>query len=175
MISGCGGSVTSELPSYDPEYAATKALGLYDRNSDGKLSTDELLDCPAFAVGKPRIDRDADGTITAEEIRSRFEALAKQSDIKALDLRVTAQRRPLGGATVTFTPEPFMGDGLQSYAGVTTEQGMCELIGTNVDLYGLPVGYYKVHVVHEGLGVDSIRGSEVADDTPMGNRLEIAL
>jgi hypothetical protein len=68
-----------------------------------------------------------------------------------------------------------MGDGLQSYSGVTSEQGRCEPIGGEVDLYGLPVGYYKVHIVHEGQGIDATRGCEVADDAPTGNRIEIAL
>jgi hypothetical protein len=172
---GCGRTVTSQLPSYDPAFAASKAMELYDRNNDGKLAADELSECPALLVGLPRIDRNNDRTITAEEIQARFEALEQQSDIKAIDLLVTSKRRPLGGATVTFTPEPFMGDGLQPYSGTTTEQGRCELIGSQVDLYGLPVGYFKVHVVHEGQRIDAIKGCEVADDSPEGNRIEIAL
>jgi len=174
-ITGCGGSVASQLPSYDPVQAASKAMELYDRNGDGKLAADELRECPALVVGLPRIDRNSDRSITAEEIQARFEALDNQSDIKGLDLSVTSQRRPLGGATVTFTPEPFMGEGLQSYSGVTSEPGRCELVGSEVDLYGLPVGYYKVHIVHEGQGINAIRGAEIADDAPAGNRLELAL
>jgi hypothetical protein len=172
---GCGGSVTSQLPSYDPSFAATKALELYDGNKDQKLTADELRECPALLIGIARIDRNKDRTITADEIQARFEALKPQSDIKAIDLSITSKRRPLGGATVTFTPEPFMGDDLQSYSGPTTEQGRCELIGSQVDLYGLPVGYYKVHVVHAGQGIDAVQGCEIADDSPAGNRIEIAL
>jgi hypothetical protein len=175
VTSGCGGSVTSQLPTYDPPFAATKALELYDSNKDGKLSLEELRECPALLAGISRIDRDKDQTVTAEEIQARFEALKSQSDIKTIDLSITSKRRPLGGATVTFTPEPFMGDDLQSYSGTTTEQGRCELIGSQVDLYGLPVGYYKVHVVHAGQGIDAIEGCEIADDSPAGNRIEIAL
>jgi hypothetical protein len=145
----------------------------YDRNGDGQLAADELRDCPALLIGRPRIDRNSDGVITAEEIQARFAALKLQSDIKVLDLRVTAKKRPLSGATVTFTMEPLMGEGLQSYSGMTNEQGMCELIGTKVDLYGVPVGYYTVHITHAGQAIDATRGCEVADD--VGNRLEIAL
>jgi hypothetical protein len=175
VINGCGKSVTSQLPSYDPPFAATKAMELYDGNKDGKLGTDELRDCPSFLIGLPRIDRNKDRIITAEEIQARFEALKPQSDIKTIDLTITSKRRPLGGATVTFTPEPFMGDDLQSYTGTTTEQGRCELIGSEVDLYGLPVGYYKVRVIHETQGIDAIQGCEVADDSPAGNRIAISL
>jgi hypothetical protein len=172
---GCGRAITSQLPSYDPAFAASKAMELYDRNNDRKLAPDELGECPALLVGLARIDRNNDHTITAEEVQARFVALEQQSDIKTIDLLVTSKGRPLGGATVTFTPEPFMGDGLQSYSGTTTERGWCELIGSQVDLYGLPVGYFKVHVVHEGQGIDAIKGCEVADDSPEGNRIEIAL
>jgi hypothetical protein len=173
--SGCGGSVKSQLPSYDPVYAGSKATELYDSNQDGKLSAEELRDCPALLASRQRIDTNSDGAITTDEIESRFAALDKQSDIIALDLRITSKRRPLSGATVTFTPEPFMGDGLQSYSGVTSDHGTCELIGTDVDLYGLPVGYYKVHIVHAGQSIDATHGCELADDTPTGNRVEIAL
>lgn len=172
---GCGHTVTSQLPSYDPAFAASKAMELYDRNKDGKLGADELGACPALLVGLPRIDRNNDRTISAEEIQARFAALEQQSDVKTIDLLVTSKKQPLGGATVTFTPEPFMGDGLQSYSGTTTERGRCELIGSQVDLYGLPVGYFKVHVVQEGQGLDVTKGCEVADDSPEGNRIEIAL
>jgi hypothetical protein len=175
VINGCGKSVISQLPSYDPSFAATKALELYDGNKDGKLAADELRECPALLVGIARVDRNNDRTITSDEIQARFEGLKTQSDIKTIDLSITSKRRPLGGASVTFTPEPFMGDDLQSYSGTSTEQGRCELIGSQVDLYGLPVGYYKVHVVHEAQGIDSIQGCEVADDSPAGNRITIAL
>jgi hypothetical protein len=172
---GCGRTVESQLPSYDPAFAASKAMELYDSNNDGKLAADELSKCPALLVGLPRIDRNNDRAISAEEVQARFEALKLQSDVKTIDLLVTSKRRPLGGATVTFTPEPFMGDGQQSFSGTTTEQGRCELIGSKVDLYGLPVGYFKVHVVHDGQGIDVTKGCEVADDSPEGNRIEIAL
>ena len=68
-----------------------------------------------------------------------------------------------------------MGEGLQSYSCVTSEQGRCELIGSEVDLYGIPVGFYKVEIVHPQQGIHAIRGVEVADDVPSINRLEIAL
>jgi hypothetical protein len=175
VIGGCGGSVASQLPSIDPAESAAKAIELYDRSGDGTLVTDELRQCPALVAALRRIDKNSDATITAEEIQSRLEELDRQSDVKVLDLSITSKRRPLGGASVTFTPEPFMGEGLQSYSGVTSEQGRCELIGSEVDLYGLPVGYYKVNIVHGGQGIDATRGIEVADDMPFGNRLEIAL
>lgn len=175
IISGCSGSVASQLPPIDPVKSASEAMKLYDRDGDGKLVSDELRECPSFVLGLPRIDRNADKAITADEIQSRFVDLDSQSDIKVIDLSVTFKRKPLGGANVTFTPEPFMGEGLQSYSGMTSEQGRCELVGSEVDLYGLPVGYYKVGIVHGGHGINATRGVEVADDAPAGNRLEIAL
>jgi hypothetical protein len=172
---GCGGSVASQLPSIDPAQNAAKAMELYDANDDGKLAKDELRDCPSLAVAMQRIDRDSDDAIAADELVSRFEALGTHSDIKVLDLTVSLKRKPLAAATVTFTPEPFMGEGLQSYSCVTSDQGRCELVGSEVDLYGVPVGFYKVEIVHERQGVKASRGLEVADDVPSISRLEIAL
>ncbi|HJQ78896.1 MAG TPA: hypothetical protein VJ828_03025 [Lacipirellulaceae bacterium] len=174
-IAGCGGSVASQLPSIDPAQNASKAMELYDANGDGKLVRDELRECPSLVFAMQRIDQNSDGAIAADELVARFEALDTHSDIKVLDLTVSLKRKPLGGANITFTPEPFMGEGLQSYSGMTSEQGRCELVGSEVDLYGLPVGYYKVDIVHQGHGINATRGVEVADDAPAGNRLEIAL
>src|SRR5687768_7684162 len=108
-IVGCGGTVASQLPSIDPAQNAAKAMELYDANGDGKLAKDELRNCASLLVAMPRIDGNSDGAIATDEIASRFEELDNQSDIKVLDLSVTVKRKPLAGATVTFTPEPFMG------------------------------------------------------------------
>jgi hypothetical protein len=174
-VAGCGGSVASQLPTIDPAKNAAKAMELYDANGDGKLVKDELRNCPSLLVAAPRLDQNSDGAIATEEIAERFDALQSHSDIKVVDLTVTLKRKPLAGATVTFTPEPFMGEDLQTYTGVTSDQGRCELIGTEVDLYGIPIGFYKVDIVHQQHGVNAVRGVEVADDVPSINRLEIAL
>ena len=61
-IVGCGGSVASELPSFNSEQIAAAVIELYDRNGDGNLVPDELRDCPSLVSAMPRIARDSNRT-----------------------------------------------------------------------------------------------------------------
>jgi EF hand len=173
-LSGCGGAISAKSENYDVATATAKVLETYDRNGDGQLSAVELKACPALANGMRHIDRNGDGKLTEEEIRARMQSLDDQSDFIGLDLQVTAKGRPLVGAQLTLTPEPFMGDGLQSYSGTTVEGGGCPLKGEKKLLPGIPIGFYRVQVVQADQGINEVRGCEIADDTT-GNRLQIAL
>ena len=174
MASGCGGSGESEVErKYEPAEAAAKAIEHYDRDGDGKLSAEELKGSPALAESGRRLDQDGDRIVTREEMQTRFEELEGMSDLVAVDLQVTSQRRPLAGAEVTLTPESFMGEGLQTYSGTTNDGGGTSLTGSTVQLPGLPSGFYQAKIVHAGQGIDAVRGVEIADD--VGNRVQIAL
>jgi hypothetical protein len=168
---GCGDPASSQLRSSTPAEAAAKVMELHDANKDGKLSADELEASPALVDGMPRIDSNRDGAIAQGEIQARFEAHGNLSDIIAVQCQVTKGGAPLVGAEVTLTPEPFMGDGLQSYAGTSAEGGEVAIAGVDVPMPGVPTGYYKVHIVQQAEGVDAMLGCEVADDTPSANRL----
>jgi hypothetical protein len=175
MTVGCSHSVSSQKRTIDPVTSAAKAMELYDRNQDGKLSADELQQSPALADALKRIDTNSDRAITADEIQHRFESLRQHSALIAMDLTVTVKGRPVDSANVTFSPEAFMADGLQSYTGVTSAHGTCVLQGERVQMPGLPVGYYKVHISQPAQNIDVTRGYEIANDVPEVNRLEIAL
>ncbi len=63
-----------------------------------------------------------------------------------------------------------MGQGKQNYVG-TSANGLVNLQGSEVQMPGLPTGYYTARVVHTASGVDVSRGFEIADDVPSPNRL----
>jgi hypothetical protein len=171
IATGCNKSSGSLLREGTPEEAAAKVLELYDANKDGKVASNELTSSPALVDGLPRIDTNRDGAIDLAEMTARFAAHDDMSQLVALDVLITSKRQPLDGAVVTFTAEPFMGEGKQSYSG-TTSGGVCHLQGQEKEIRGVvPTGYYKVHIVHEASGTDVTRGVEVADDTPSPNRL----
>jgi hypothetical protein len=172
-IGGCRKSAVSQLRTSTPAEAAAQVLELYDGNKDGKLDSKELAASPALIDGLPRIDRDRDGAVTLAEMEARFGAHDQMSDVVAFQLHVKSKNVPLSGALVTFMPEPFMGEGKQSYVGTTDQGGACSLEGQEIKLPGVPTGYYKVHIVHQASGTDVTRGVEVADDTPAPNRLEL--
>jgi len=171
IAGGCAKSAVSQLRTGTPAEAAAKVLELYDSNKDGKLAPDELKASPALAAGVSKIDKNRDGSIDAAEMQARFERHDQMADLVAFDVEVSANRRPLEGATVTFIPEPFMGEGKQSYVGVTSSTGAANLEGQQLELPALPTGYYTVHIVHPPSQTDVKRGTEVADDTPSPNRL----
>jgi hypothetical protein len=150
------------------------AIEIYDSNGDGGLSAEEVKSSPALAASGRRVDRNGDAIVTAEELQARMEAIDAQSDLIGLDVRVTFRDRPLVGAVLTLTPEPFMGEGLQTYSGTTIEGGACPLKGDRQNLPGIPVGFYQAKIVHNGQGINDVRGCEIADDVT-GNRLRFEL
>jgi hypothetical protein len=174
-VVGCGGTPITELgKKSSPEAQAAAAIKAYDTNSDGQLSLAELKAAPALLAAAERIDVNHDGQITREELLARCEAHAKGSDLIALSVTVLSQKKPLADAHVTLTPEPYSGAGLQSYEGVSTASGSCQLQGQSVKMPGLPPGYYDVHIVAPAQGIDQVVGCEVADDVS-GSRLQLSL
>ena len=150
-------------------------MALYDANKDGKIDAKELEASPALADGLPRIDSNRDKAIDAAELQARFEKHDGMSDVVGVDVAIKWKGWPVEEATVTFTPEPFMGEGKQSYVGASNASGGVPLKGQEVEMIGLPTGFYTVHIVKEKSQVDEKRGVEVADDTPSPNRLQFDL
>lgn len=171
VAAGCSKSGVSQFRTNAPAEATALVLERYDSNKDGKLVAGELAASPGLVDGVGRIDANRDGGFDAAELEARFAAHDQMSDIIGFQVRITANQAPLSGATVTFIPEPFMGEGKQSYVGTTADSGMCYVSGDEVKLPGVPVGFYKVHIVHAASGADVTRGCEVGDDMPSPNRL----
>lgn len=172
-VSGCGGtSPVSQLRTGAPAEAAAKVMELRDVDKDGKLTAAELSSSPGLLEGLTKVDANQDGAIDLAEMTSRFTAHDELSDVVAVQVQVAAKGVPLNGAQVTFTPEPFMGESKQAYAG-TSVGGTVPLAGEATPLPGLPTGYYVVRIVHPKSGVDVTRGCEVAEDALSGNRIVI--
>jgi hypothetical protein len=170
LANGCGGaSPSSILRTGTPAEAAAKAAGQYDSNKDGKIDKQELAASPALLAGLPHIDANRDGSIDIAELQKRFEAHDNMTDLASFDVQVLSGQAPLAGAEVTFTAEPFMGEGKQPYVGTTAENGVCGLRGQEAEVPGVPLGFYRVRIVHVASGVDITRGCEVAADLPTRN------
>jgi hypothetical protein len=120
----------------------------------------------------PRIDSNKDGSVTADEIAARFRQYQSQSDLLPLSVRLERDKSPLSDAEVVFEPEPFMGEGLPKFKGVSDASGAVLLTGEGVDLPGLPLGLYRVRITGP---VDADIGCEVAEDTPTSGRLILSL
>lgn len=152
--------------------AARKALQLYDADGDGFLEGAELDKVPGLKAAMKQVDTNHDGKISAEEIDARI-ASWKQSQIGRLSVacKVTRRGKPLGGATVTFVPESFLGDELQPASGTTDQFGTTSLATAEPEMLpGVSPGFYRVEITKSGDAVparyntDTVLGQEVALD-----------
>jgi hypothetical protein len=158
LLAGCGRSFAT-LSKNDPATAAAQAIELYDKNGDGKLASDELKAAVALAASGKRVDRNRDGAITKDEIETRMKELQNFADFAAIDATVTSKGKPVVGAEVTLTPEPFMGGSFQTYHGTVIEDGHVPLSGDGKLLPGIPTGFYTARIVSGGK--ETIRGVEM--------------
>lgn len=124
--SGCStGPAAVAPPSFDADGAAAKALELYDNDHDGSLAGAELDAAPGLKATLSQIDANGDGKIEESEIADRIRAwLAMNVGIMAFETTVTLDGAPLTEATVTYEPEEFLADVIQSAVGTTSPLGI---------------------------------------------------
>lgn len=122
---GCSrGPARVGQPKIDPAGAGAKALEAYDTNRDGSIAGKELDASPALKAALPRFDTNQDGGISAAEIAERVKAWkAMTTGLASIRCQVTLDGKPLPGAKVTLTPEPFLGDQVKPAAGETNQFG----------------------------------------------------
>jgi hypothetical protein len=148
---GCrGGGDKGVIPParYDPDASVSAAFAAYDKNGNGTLEGAELDACPALKAALASLDTNRDGRISRDELKARFEQYAKGGTETVVIVGVTAHwdRRPLPGAVVTLTPEPFMGQGFKPASGTTDEQGFTDVRVEGESRSGVPAGFYKITV-----------------------------
>jgi len=165
-----------ERPPRTPRESANQAMAKYDTNSDGKLDSTELKQCPGIAAGASRVDTDNDGMVSADEIAARIQYwdTAPTTIINGAT-EVTLNGKPLVGATVTFEPEDFLGDAFTTCSGETDEFGSAAMTGHDADFPGIYLGFYRVRVSKVVNGQETIPakyntetelGYEASDDIP---------
>ena len=183
FFTSCGGGPTPiRPPAIDASDAGYAAMELYDTNGDGKVVGDELDKAPGLKAAMATLDADQDGKVAAEEIAARIHSWqASEIGVAAIYCTVNMDGQPLVGATVTFEPESFLGDGLQ--AGISTTDDFGGAYPTipkeerpMADMPpGLRLGFYRVKVSKKVNGKETIPavyntktilGQEVAPDDP---------
>jgi hypothetical protein len=163
LLTGCGpGSKDLKVPEWDPAVAAERALSDFDSNGDHKLSREELKKCPGLLAALALFDRDGDSAISADELKAKLQEFHEQQGaVVAVQCSVMKGGRPLEGATVTFVPEAFMGDGFKSAAGISKADGTVypsiadgelpkELRGR---VHAVPCGIFRVTVTHPTVAI----------------------
>ncbi len=122
MTSCTGGPMALKQARIDATDSTQRAMEAYDKNSDGFIAGKELDQSPAIKSAMQRIDTNGDGQVSAEEVQGIIENwLNDVVVVMAVRCVVTLDDEPLDGATVTFDPEPFLGNVLPAATGVTNK------------------------------------------------------
>lgn len=171
---GCSSISGPTVPTrFEPQKAAEAAMTTNDTNSDGQISGAELDRCLSLKSAISFVDTNRDRAISADEIAQRMEAYKSQSTFVGMMISVAKGGRPIADATVTLTPEPFMGEGFQAFAGKTDERGRVSVAGQDdPDTPGVPPGFYQVQIAPPS-GGEVVLGCEVSDD--WNDRLSFSL
>ncbi len=182
-IASCNsGPAAIKPPSISASGAASKAMELYDKNGDGKISGAELDNAPALKAAMATLDMNNDKAVTADEIAARVKSWqANPAALTGLKATVTMDGQPLGGAEVTFEPDPCLGDDIKPAKGTTGIYGDTSPVippdqrpSANYPA-GIQLGIYIVRIskvvngketIPARYNTQTILGQEVAYDDP---------
>lgn len=182
-LAGCSsGPGRVSQASISPSGAAAGALELYDKDGDGFIAGAELDAAGPLKAAMATLDLDKDGKVSEDEIVKRIEKWRSTTvGITSIDCRVTLDGKPLEGATVTFEPEPYLGDGLITAIGETAFGGICNPSIPKENRpspdwpSGIQYGLFKVRVSKQANGAETIPakyntetilGQQIAFDDP---------
>jgi hypothetical protein len=178
-ILGCqGGPGRLSPPEIDAAEAAVAAMALLDANHDGQLNDEELKASPALVEAKARYDADASGSLSQEEIAGGIRKWTEgTTGAVSVPFVVQFNGRPLAGAEVKLTPEPFLGAAAKSALSETRRDvGYLTLAPEDrpANAPNIPLmmpGLYRVAITHPTVSipakynVETTLGIEVAKDT----------
>jgi EF hand domain-containing protein len=194
LTTGCNsGPARLQPPGIDADDAAAEALEMYDSDGDGLIAGAELTKANGLQAAMKTLDTDGDGKVSALEIAARIRSWqASKAGISSILCYVTLDGKPLEGATVTFEPESFLGEEVQTAIGPTNFNGVAapyipkEKRPTPDMPPGLQLGFYRVKVskvvngqetIPAKYNAETILGQQVANDDPaiLRHRVELKL
>jgi hypothetical protein len=165
-------------PSVDADSAASEAMKLLDKNSDGKLDGGELAASPGLASAKERYDADHGGSLDEAEIAAGIRRWS-EGKLGAASVPYVIQWNgaPLTGAEVKLIPEPFLGDAVKGAVGVERRGSAFLSVKPEDRPSGAPnapivqPGLYRVEITHPSVQIpakyntSTTLGVEIAQDT----------
>ena len=181
-LAGCSSSsntnpLESPAPKYDGNAVARAAITQFDKDGNGSLEPGEVsVACPALHQAFAAIDGNRDKKLSTDELVKRVEAYgAVTAGSVSVGVIVTVDGAPLEGATVTFVPEPCMGDALKPASAKTNVAGHCDQFTIDGKTYrGPPAGLYKIQVTKDGtplparFNTQTVLGRDVYPDARAG-------
>jgi hypothetical protein len=173
---GCFGG-GANTPAFNPGRAAQLATEQFDANHDGALDAQELEKSPGLKAAARLIDRDGNGALSEQEIKSRIEYY-RRDDLALMPFacQVTVDGQPLSGAQVRLVPEPFLSEVVKPASGTTDANGYASLSLEGQKYSGVQLGIYRVEISkQDSAGADEVPakynaqttlGQEIASDVP---------
>lgn len=159
---GCGGRDDAPIspPSYDSDAMAKAAIVQLDKNVSGTIEGPELDACPGLKAALTFIDTNDDGKLTTEELKTRFDAYRTAGAV-GYNIRVSLDGAPLPDATLTLTPEEFMGGVLSKATAKTGPDGTVNKYTVNgSETPGIPSGVYRIAVTKDGANIPAKYNTE---------------
>ncbi len=167
-----------EPPTLDSAVAVAAAMTTHDTNGDAVLDENELQTVPSLLAAQADIDKDADGSISQQELTARID-FWRNSRVAIMPAycRVAAKNGlPLAGAKVTFEPESFLKNALHPATGVTGTDGVASMtvaeeFRPSPRISGVCCGLYRVRIslikdgietIEDRYNVHTTLGTEVA-------------
>lgn len=127
ILATCGcsrGPGRIATPDVDADDAASQAIELYDKNTDARLDSTELVACPSLNAALPAYDGDKDGVLAEAEIAAGIGSWAATgAGAIPLPFLVMLDGKPLAGAQLKLTPAPFLGDAVKPALGESDATG----------------------------------------------------
>jgi hypothetical protein len=151
-VAGCIGNSPSRIaaPSWQPFKMADQAIADLDKDSDGKLSAEELEAAPGLKYCARLLDEtygDGDGLLSRDEIKDRLEEYVEMRvGLTAFTCTVRLDGRPLVGASVRLVPEAFLGDVIQTLEAISKGNGEVEFLTEGISVSVVPLGMYRVEI-----------------------------
>lgn len=183
MASGCSNRpATIGQPEISASRAGSLAMEEYDQDGDGLVGGAELESAPGLRAALATLDTDSDGKVSADEVTARVNAWKEfRTGVTTVRYRVVLDGSPLTNADVTFEPESFLGDSIQTAVGKTNDQGMGKASvpkanrPTPATPPGLALGLYKVRIskmvggqetIPARYNEQTILGQQISPDDP---------
>jgi hypothetical protein len=177
LLAGCSNRPSRVYPpGIDAEAAGEGAMEKYDTNGDGKVAGEELANAPTLRAALPRLDKNGDQAVSADEVTARVEAW-QESRVGRMPgmCRVIYNGRPVANAKVVFDPEEFLGDEIKEATGTTDANGMASVsIAVDPDdesaARGVAPGFYLVRITSDQMNIpakyntETTLGCEMAQD-----------
>ena len=168
-IIGCSSKPSAlKPPVLDPESAAKEAMSLYDQDGDGRLSAEELKACPGIQSSLEIYDQDGDESVSEAELAARLKRFVDHNvALSRVSATVRLDQKPLGGATVRFVPEAYLGDETKEAVGITRKGGSASIAVPDEDLpenqkgiRGVNSGTYRVEITHPEIEIPAKYNTE---------------